>query len=138
MNTTESKYYLLGQAVRMRLMAGMREPVAYLYNGVRLPGLPETELPYLVIILNEDDGNYYLGCFDYKKTAYADGKVSFTSFMADELYVSANGRWTVSDATFTGTRLAVWVNYDLYYTEGIENVGGTLCLAKSDPVPVYD
>lgn len=114
------------------LNAGVnREPIAYLYNGVRLPKLPEwdrgvypfavifasgafwimTELPYI-----SSEGNTYALSAQYK------------------IYTVQNGEYVLKSSS-SGVQVGsapIWSNSDLY------NSNGTLYLEASDPVPVYE
>lgn len=122
---------------------GKGEPVAYLYNGVRLPKLPEwdkTAYPYAVIISNGDD--YYLGYGSIKLTAGSTGRVTLSllgsSYSTKKL---VDGQWiTPDDYLEINIGTPVWANYDVYYTdsETAGTLAGTLLLSASDPVPVYE
>lgn len=110
-----------------------RTPIAYLYNGVQLPGLPETDLPYAHILYNSVDDVYVL---------YADEEESVA--MATPAYVLGggslvwkliNGVWEVYDTTISGT--AIWANYDICFAPSHENAG-EIALAASEPIPIYE
>lgn len=129
------------------LPMGAREPVAYLYNGVRLPGLPkewnpETH-PYLYIIhayrFGEEpsEGVEYellLKKYPLKETSMeyyweSDGPCIY--------YDNINGKWVFNSSAenedFDGAKLSYidWCNVDLIRNEEIY-------LEASDPVPVYE
>ena len=153
--------YLLGRRIAGQRRKQDRVPVAYLYNGVRLPGLPEWDkeaYPYAVI---------------YQQTAYADGTKDYVlkitdqplrAFWAtgttyelkmdseetvqytkmdlyivykDEPYNSANPEWIGPDTQASGPWVKedrlIWSNYDLYL-----GTSDTVKLAASNPVPVYE
>lgn len=138
MNTTESKYYLLGQAVRMRLME-MREPVAYLYayGGIVAPKLPKSEHPYAYIGSSGISTKIYYLCFtDILQTASNVSKIIHMD--EGETYQLVDGEWV--EGPGSGGAAAVWSNTDIYYNNDVTdivgvNIGGTLCLAATKPVP---
>lgn len=132
-NKSKALGYLIGKQI-----AGMRrvtkEPVAYLYNGVRLPKLPETELPYLVIgkLMNADGSiaGYQLFAFETAKTANVNGLVGGLG-IPDKYYVTSEmPEWHFG----IKTQLIppIWANYDIL------NNDGELYLAASEPIPVYE
>ena len=122
---------------------GTAEPVAYLYNGVRLPPLPVVEgrpkaymtkhtafgiTRYRVHFLSEpyyavsSDGQYAIG--------HRSGDVDYTAKVNDTEWVyqtvwEQNGVWAaVSDV--------LWANFDIL------DESGAVVLAASNPVPVYE
>lgn len=118
-----------------------KEPVAYLYNGVRLPKLPEW-----------DRGKYpysYVGTVMYK------GIEEYRAYFAKEIhtkYASAmsfldaalryrliDGQWVEHGAGIPPFITSpLWSNVNIYYDSSVEEVGGTLYLSASDPIPVYE
>lgn len=129
--------YRVGQI--LRAMRGKeREPVAYLYNGVRLPKLPEWDretYPYALIFVNSTTNKYC--CVFLKSEATVDNTGIYLLLWGD-YYQLEDGAW----ASHTGQNggRAVWANYDIYVSDN-ENYGelaGTLYLATSEPVPVYE
>ena len=107
-----------------------REPIAYSYNGVILPKLPEWDrekYPYAVIGLL--DGVYY---FTYHYTTYAvyENGTYYVSPSAMFAYALTDGEW--ESTTLIKSLTAVWSNYDMQTTDG------TLVLSASDPIPVYE
>lgn len=125
------------------LPMGTREPVAWLYNGVRLPGLPvwdRVKYPYAFIGYDLLMG-YMLYILPVPLIAYLSGNVeavgkpgSFIEYKGAEYYENAWGElvtfYMQSDAGITPK--PIWSNYDIL------NEDGTLYLAASDPVPVYE
>ena len=118
-----------------------RNPVAWLYNGVRLPGLPVVEglssagiykiysngLPvyFLVLSANEMETESGLkGVFNAPIARYRYDQDSDSWTLVAEL---TEGSWSTMLTGF------VWATYDIYYHDS-----GNLFLAKSEPVPVYE
>lgn len=113
-------------------------PVAYLYNGVRLPALPEWDrevYPYAVIVRDIIDGAYHL-FVDEGTTRIPMYNGSITSVAMSVKYSIVDDAWVETELFETG--IIVWANYDVYYNDSVEDVGGTLYLAASNPVPVYE
>ena len=122
------------------------EPVAYLYNDVRLPKLPELTVEqkakYRYIILG--DGKYvlYTQSKNHLKIVDDSGKYFVgvepgESFLIAVYSVLGSGEFTdpmerTFDSYFTFTRNVTWSNYDIL------NADGSLYLAASEPVPVYE
>lgn len=108
-----------------------REPVAYLYNGVRLPGLPEWDretYPYAVIVQNNLSGDYFLMADDETFAANADGDTIRP--ITGVAYAIENGEWVSSVGRINCK--AIWANHDIL------NPDGSVYLAASEPVPVYE
>lgn len=133
--------FLLGQQLRRNLAAVM-EPVAYLYNGVRLPKLPEeytTDYPY-AYIANAYSKRYFLR--RTKVELIKDGALkdpSEAKFETVSLFltvgngeVDADATWKHSTDIVAAGESPVWSNYDIL------NKDGTVYLAASEPVPVYE
>ena len=125
----------------------VKEPVAYLYNGVRLPKLPEwdkTAYPYAVIL---PDGGVAGGAETMYRLRIVDRP--FVVDSGDLVYCidpdsqeilyrafSTDGEWEYEKSGVIGfeqtLRNAVWTNTD------IMTLLGEVHLAASDPVPVYE
>lgn len=127
------------------LPLAVRKPVAYLYNGVRLPELPEWDketYPYACILKvdKEAQGEDIDYCFifygSHPRSVHADGHLSYVTHAR---YDYIDGAWVMNPAgNFFITRgRPVWSNTDVYYLDDVADVGGTLYLAASEPVPVY-
>lgn len=140
--------FLLGQAVRAYLVgrgAGSKTPVAYLYNGVQLPALPEWDretYPYIFMDKRKplySDATYYLTMVasPFTKTT-KDGAVviNYTLPRLGCYYKLSEGVWSaVSEYTNGGTitnPTSVWSNHDIL------DENGTVYLAASEPIPVYE
>ena len=125
-----------------------KEPVAYKYNGVRLPKLPEwyTELykktyPYVVIYDSTKYGpGYYLYLCSMKPIP-TSSTVYFRIADADHPHLlsiceSPFSEWGEAELKSNGVTVSqsnlVWVNTDFV------NEDGSVYFAASDPVPVYE
>lgn len=112
----------------------------YSYNGVELPALPEWDTaiyPYAYIGTNTTSGNTEFAFFSTPVEA-TNKNGSFVMSNRDSLgavYVLQGGAW-VSRVVGIYLFRALWCNTDLYYSSTVEEVGGTLCLSASEPVPV--
>ena len=120
-----------------------RKPTAYLYNGIRLPALPEWErgvYPY-VYISNGFAGigrSYvYFKNVKYGKTDGGNHCIIVPAGTGmSGLY--SNDQWKEPTVTTEDERMTVpnstliWANFDVL------NEDGTVYLAASDPVPVYE
>ena len=151
------------QAMTLGLLApgvweGERVPVAYSYNGVVLPGLPETGKPYAVIVYLYT--RYVLFCSDYefmaKRRLGSSGQIVSISVCPSTLstplrYELQDGVWTETTASevgptdggFTAMDGLTWANHevDLYSWEGYgyePEPLNVVFISASDPVPVYE
>lgn len=138
---------LPGEVSRAQFPQAQKEPVAYLYNGVRLPKLPEWDketYPYAWIYQAISSGTYYLRISDTPvvRRLYPDyGTASFYSSGTGCRFNNTNGKWEQFDIEwgepfdnyFPESRyLTIWVNQDML------NSDGTVYLAASAPIPVYE
>lgn len=142
--------YALSDSTGRYLCAKGRTPVAFLYNGVRLPPLPEwdgTAYPYAIIYCesNNTTTDYYLrvyssepavyssanlmlvpyngGTFQRMYTAFGEGKENSLGAPKEVSYDAANV-----------AKYAIWANFDIR-VKGTNNV----YFEKSDdPDPVYE
>ena len=126
---------LLGQ-FSSPLPISQKEPVAYLYNGVRLPALPEWDretYPYAVII-----GEGYLWVTSVIPTVgYGATDISGKH----EVYSAQDGKYVKTsegDKANNINALPIWGSVDIYYDDYVPDAGGTVFLAASDPIPVYE
>lgn len=150
-------HFLAALAGRVRPVV-RREPVAYLYNGVRLSALPEhdnNEHPHVVIaiydlsigLLGDDSAvAYFLSDIKVTNDLYdANTYKDFVWYSPGDKEVKATrpydstGDFTefgevseLSESKKFALENIIWTNTDLYNTDG------TLYLAASDPVPVYE
>ena len=119
-----------------------REPIAYLYNGVQLPGLPEVEgyaLIYAVVGVSPTSYRLLIMDFIPEHQDYIHVSTTYDQAYGTgnyAVYSISNNEWvhtddkTVTDGTFAKGRWK-WSNVDL------SDADGNVALAASDPVPVY-
>lgn len=113
------------------------EPVAYLYNGVRLPKLPEFDMakyPHVVMRKDSNSGYYQIKA---GKSAYLhENGTSVSIEHYDDRYINSNchspyDRWLntaeASIYAFVSLDELIWTNLDI---AGV--------MDGSDPVPVYE
>lgn len=141
--------FLVGQQIAGQMRkTEEKTPIAYLYNGVQLPALPEWDrerYPYVSIGLNiwseitvicsaspfSADENGYITASGYLIVLYdADGSSAY--FPYGDFSGSENCRW--GDAISAGgvTHKTFWCNRDILDEDG------SVYLASSDPIPVYE
>ena len=117
------------------------DPVAYLYNGVRLPGLPVGHQNYgeYNFISKSYFGEYILHSADFipSLSENKNGLMDFSGYGFYSNFVLGDEGWEflerhmVTDTVFaTGT--PIWTNTDLL------DSSGNLYLAASEPIPVYE
>ena len=124
-----------GAASRGVLPRQKKEAIAYLYNGVQLPGLPEVEGQYMVI--DYDSGEYLLIPCSHPLIRKSDGNIYQAEIATYYVYKVINGEWS----TYSGNQYkieqvvfgtAIWANTDIL------NEDGSVYLAASEPVPIYE
>lgn len=145
--------FALGLAGKpLPLAPAQKEPVAYLYNGVRLPPLPEVDIkkyPYTYL------SRSFIGDKLYKISFVArDNPVQVNG---DNVYISAGALTSYDIDAYHGKtdfelsyldsthddfvwgiygdivfNEIIWSNYNIY------NTNGTVFLSASDPIPVYE
>lgn len=140
----------LGLAGKPLEFAPGKEPVAYLYNGVRLPKLPEWDketYPYAYIAKYSMTEMYHFRVFASPLVFNVDdatGKsiglqtptsesIAYCCYHFEE--GDADWRLVSEASTFESTDVILllkWANHTVYH----EN--GTVYMAASDPVPVYE
>lgn len=122
----------------------------FLYNGVELPGLPETwneaAHPHLFIRVVSLDGSaenavYSLFAASAAAVSYDDNGILFPSSAVGEKYAVSDGAWvesseSLSDAFYIkrndGFLYTLWANFDIL------NSDGSVYIAASEPVPVVE
>ena len=124
---------------------GEKEPVAYLYNGVQLPPLPEWDketYPYAAMFRNMDTYGVY--CFSKQPFTYSVNRYGVitiyhgTTSDTPAPYLSVeydDGHWVTNSKTGASNRslsLYIWANYDIL------NEDGSVYLKASEPIPVYE
>lgn len=151
--------FLLGQAVRAYLAGRGAKPVAFLYNGVRLPKLPEwdkTAYPYAYITETKNHSLESLNGFNVwfcDKPVHAklelNGDYHFHSNGVAISYLKAkysDGEWgslKKANSSLYQMSYPVWANTDMYTLKENADTGetemtNTVALAASDPIPVYE
>ena len=122
--------------------AGKAEPVAYLYNGVRLPPLPEWDkeaYPYAVLQGMNTSYRFNVSSLPIY-TVVNDGHeyVTVSPDAEGDNWEFNKGYEAWKRSIFGGGVVPIvaipvfWANYDVQYEDG------TLYLAASEPVPVYE
>lgn len=129
-----------------------REPVAYLYNGVRLPPLPvvdKEKFPFAVITRGTSLYSRSEVCFvkaiSYRTYVNSSGYSQYqVGRFGEYLYAikpSDSDQWgelktaTTENGLFwceVGSDYIIWTNTDIHYESG------EVAYAASDPVPVYE
>lgn len=132
--------YFLGRRIAGQRRKQDRVPVAYLYNGVRLPPLPEWDMekyPYADIYYSENEyGNYVLR---FKSKPF-EKMIGFDALKFDDAatayYRAENDKWVYNSGSESSRGMTfytdfVWTNTDLILSDG------TVIMAASEPIPVY-
>lgn len=133
--------WLVGRQIAGQRRTQEKQPIAYLYNGVQLPPLPELDrekYPYAVIQHFQDGAILYLT--DARPYSYvlndgvtvairADGETKSYSLrsLADEWDTHIVNSYMY----FYGTEF-IWTNTDILYADS------TVAFSASDPIPVYE
>lgn len=127
----------LGLAGKPLEFAPGKEPVAYLYNGVRLPKLPDTDCPYKVIgkhTYPSGEVYYYFVAKNEPFTATNDVNISFM-INAPVMYRIPDGQAAWESIGTVGLTLEyVWSNHDVYDA----NDSTVLYHEATEPVPIYE
>ena len=139
--------FTLGWLVGRRIAGqrGKRTPIAYLYgkDQVRLPPLPEWDIetyPHAVIACNQN-GIYFLFAFTvpvYKEAAdlvlYAAEGGAYRKWAGGSNWIGMGTTdFTAGEVLSLTNGSLVWANHDILYKESTE-----VCIATSDPIPVYE
>lgn len=113
-----------------------RTPIAYLYNGVQLPALPESSYEY-AYLYTTSDGEYVANLSPTIEVII--GKGGYSTHRDGDIYVLNDGIWEVATISKYRYGYLFWSNTDVYYDDAFsdESFASTLYLAASDPVPVY-
>lgn len=148
MNDSYVRGFLIGKEIMNMFVPKKQQPIAYLYNGVRLPALPEWDrekYPYATIWSSalfgymSDDYGFVVtsaplhvvkgtGSIFLKST----GEVVARACAYDketETWKQLSEEATVTYSKSGGVR---WANYDVLYADG------TTCTEKSEPIPIYE
>lgn len=124
-----------------------REPVAYLYNGVRLPKLPEWDkekYPYAAILSFNEDYSVWVDLYVAENPLYLERisggnciprNTQYMHWSMDGIAVQdwgqGNPNRTIGGGVNVGLPVYVWSNYDYLYDDG------ELYHSATNPVPVY-
>ena len=111
---------------------------AMLYNGIRLPPMPEFDsetYPYVTLCKNSRP-EYWLvptkepPIFDGENICFVDGQeqYAFTALPHAVTWYAYETGWTFENTDKYSPHIPVWSNTDIY------NADGTLYLAASDPI----
>ena len=114
-----------------------RKPPAYLYNGIRLPALPEWDkVMYPYAFIETTFGLYYLRVLANPLTPDGDSfRFNAPGLVAGaqiDVVTGGYSGWNGWSEVTDNTRTPIWSNYDVLTADG------TVFLAASDPVPVYE
>ena len=143
--TEKDKDFLEGLAISaachvLPVRKVFREPIAYSYNGVILPALPEWDremYPY-AWIRRKPLGGYWLHIQNEINFTTSDTGAESIEINPDNcLRYSKSGDEWVKETIAASSAVAtdgwmVWANFDMYSTSG------ALIIAASDPIPVYE
>ena len=150
--------YQLGKRIaRQRLMQNVPVSDYYLFNGEKLPVLPDVdEKKYPLKLIDRfgynDTLRYYYFAHEYEnyytsksmgivRNYYGseNGKPSGVLYVFGDWTDGYHGSWTLLEGqsewqvrTDKGSSTTLWTNFDLNYSDG------TLCCGASEPVPVYE
>ena len=146
--------YFLGRRIAGQRRKQDRVPVAYLYNGVRLPGLPEwdKEAYPFGYIWEDKYGARYLLCYKnepvvgevttgpiagsdrlYSPTTTMHLRYQAKSDLSGWVFLNESQVVANSGTAFAYGYTLIWSDFNIMRDDGV-----TIYLAASDPVPVYE
>lgn len=121
--------------------AKTKQPVAYLYNGVRLPKLPswdKTVYPYAAIYIGL---RKYLICSAEPFSMSTDSSGALQIGLPDNTayleFAVSGGAWVETNTLYLDTTDYPAENW-LWTNTNILNEDGSVYLALSEPTPVYE
>ena len=130
--------FLVGRQIAGQRKTAEKVPIAYLYNGVQLPPLPEwdTEAYPYVFYTNGFMGiGAGITCISGMEYYDNNGSYSFHYTGAIKYNVKDNG-WgeptVYSDTKSCAISAVKWANFDVL------NSDGSVYLEATDPIPVYE
>lgn len=156
------KMLLCGLVSKGVVKESEKTPIAYSYNGVVLPKLPEWDkeaYPYAVIYQDNNATNPYYTIVVSANACYVKAQLQLLTGKYDDVlkwegeYVryslfSGYEDWAPDDGSVyedfvisASAALDPWTNIDIHYADDYsadETLAGTLYLAASEPVPVYE
>lgn len=130
-----------------------KQPIAYLYNGVQLPGLPEEwnsdERPYAVIYADTRTNKECLFVSKVPLILYdlnGDGNYTFSASgdgwggSLPIKFENEGAKWVegflfpqhIEASTY------IWSNYDIQDLKGLVGAAGSVYREGSEPIPVYE
>lgn len=116
-----------------------RTPIAYLYSGVQLPGLPEVEGFEYKVIEHYKDSTYFVNLSKVKPTTRLidDGVTPVIEAIGEngdvKSYVSEGNGWRellTTNHLYVLSKDFIWANVDI--------VNGDISFISTDPIPVYE
>lgn len=139
--TTKDKDFLEGVAISaachvLPARKVFREPIAYSYNGVILPALPEWDremYPYAFI-----GHNFIMTPILYVASEITHGYDDYDYWVAYGVriatYDGTANAWTESDGaeSYQNVSRIDWANFDVL------NEDGSVYLSASEPIPIYE
>ena len=139
----DSRSFWMGVALGLagKGLPKMAQPTAYLYNGVKLPALPESELPFAYIHKMPLVDSYELIVTEIASYASKGNGIdvvyTYHGVNRKTFYLSNDKKeWELVDSTPEGSVVGVldlkWANTDVLFEDG------TLYLSASEPIPVYE
>lgn len=115
---------------------------AYLYNGVKLPEPPKWDAaasPEAVIVKSTIEDTYFYCGKDMLRVSEISCFIIGSEPTVKNILTDSG--WSKTDywLGITLTQNILWANYNVYYRDDLEDaaLAGTLCLAASEPVPLY-
>lgn len=138
------KGLLMGCCGKPMPLVCKKEPVAWLFNGVRLPDISGVwdgkyyadPIPYGAIFLCDDSIFPYRFVASNAPFVHVDSGFSASATLYVDYVVLNNEKWFKTAATTElgdiGILDCVWSSYDILNTDG------SIYLATSDPIPVYE
>ena len=115
------------------------EPIAYSYNGVILPALPEWDREAYITehkIFSKTIYRVHLTSDPYYAIA-SDGEYAIGYRKGDMRYTAEESTWTYEktydqDGVWASLTSVIWANFD------VKDESGAVVLDKSNPIPVYE
>lgn len=124
--------YLVGKQIAGQRRTQERQPIAYLYNGVQLPPLPEWDRDMYPYAFMHKALHYQLWVGE--EITYNGANIGIAGAYLH--YYSDNAEWIElsggTDVMICGIQDVEWANFDVL------NSDGSVYLSASDPIPVYD
>ena len=134
---------LLGQFSSPLPMA-QKEPIAYLYNGIQLPPMPEWDkVKYPYAVIRKDLADQYFVEFTDKLYVYDGDNRNFWCYAPVKLkgYKWQDNQYYTDwkfelESEYTGVKHTAY--YIFWTNTDILNEDGSVYLSASEPIPVYE